>query len=166
MATWLFGEWRTAGYVAVSALCIYVSVVIALRYGERRTLAEMTAYDFAVAVALGAIIGRTATTPTPTYVQGLVATLTLLVMHHLLSWARNRWRPIRRITDHGPLLLVRDGRPDREALARAHVTDDDLAAVLRLHGTEALEAGLDVVLESRGAFSVIKRPHAHHARGQ
>jgi uncharacterized membrane protein YcaP (DUF421 family) len=155
--SWLFGEWRTAGYVALSSLLIYLSVVVALRVGERRTLTEMTVYDFAVAVALGAIIGRTATSRTPTYVQGVVATITLLASHNLVTWLRARWPLVRRVTDRGPIVLVRDGRPDTKALARANVTEDDLRTVLRQYGTEHLQPGIDVVLESRGAFSVIDR---------
>lgn len=55
---WPLGDERSIGFVAISTTLIYVSVLIGVRLGERRTLTEMTTYDFAAAIALGAIIGR------------------------------------------------------------------------------------------------------------
>ncbi|WP_203935616.1 hypothetical protein [Planosporangium mesophilum] len=39
-------------------LLLYATAVICFRVGERRTLAEMSAFDFVAAVAVGAIVGR------------------------------------------------------------------------------------------------------------
>jgi uncharacterized membrane protein YcaP (DUF421 family) len=152
---WLLGSWRTIGFVVASTVLIYLSVVGALRLGERRTLTEMTAYDFVVAIALGSIIGRTSTTARPSYVQGLTAVVALLLCHHALSWLRMRSPRVRRLLDRSPIHLVQDGAVDRDALRRAHLTMTDLEMVLREHGVrEPADARL-VVLETRGAFSVI-----------
>jgi uncharacterized membrane protein YcaP (DUF421 family) len=48
-----------SGWVAVKPVLIFAVAVIGLRPGERRTLAQLGAFDFAVAVAIGAIIGGT-----------------------------------------------------------------------------------------------------------
>ena len=42
---------------------MYATAVIGLRVGERRTLAQWAIIDFATAVAIGAIVGRTAIHP-------------------------------------------------------------------------------------------------------
>lgn len=158
MFDWLLGDWRSVGFVALSTILIYVSVVAAVRLGERRTLAEMTVYDFAVAIALGSIIGRTATTASPSYIQGVAAVLALLASHHILSVLRTRFAGVRRLTDRSPITLAENGTIDRRALRRAHMTDADLATVLREHGVaDITEAGL-VTLEPRGAFAVVRRP--------
>ncbi len=146
--SWLFGAWRTAGYVALSTALIYLSVVVGLRLGERRTLSEMTGFDFAVAVAIGAIIGRTATTPRPSYVQGITATLVLLGMHNTLSWARVRLPMVRHLTDRRPLVLVRDGRVDEHTLRKARLTLGDLVSVVRERGVTDLADVELVVFES------------------
>jgi hypothetical protein len=131
---WTLGSWRTVGFVALSTLLIYVSVVVALRVGERRTLAEMSGFDFAVAVAVGSIIGRVSTARSPTYVQGLAALVTLLVSHYLITFARARsarlrlWLDDRRrwcfetaCTDGGLAQRALDrGRPHAEAARARH----------------------------------------------
>ncbi len=160
MFSWLLGAWRTLGYVALSAALIYVSVLVGLRVGERRTLSQMTAYDFAVGVALGTIIGRTATSATPSYVQGVTATVALLAMHNLLSWARFRVPAVRRLVTRAPLVLVRDGNVDMAAMRQARLTPGDLRSALREHGVASLsEVGL-LVFEPRGAFSVLHKSPA------
>ncbi|HEX3393894.1 MAG TPA: YetF domain-containing protein [Acidimicrobiales bacterium] len=163
MFRWLLGDWRDVGFVAVSTALIYLSVVVGLRIGERRTLTEMTTYDFAVAIALGSIIGRTATSQQPSYVQGLTAVVVLLVCHHSLSILRTRSEFVHRIIDRSPIELVRGGRITTEGLRRAHMTRPDLEMVLREHGVRGLNDAELVMLEPRGAFSVIPRPsHTAH----
>jgi uncharacterized membrane protein YcaP (DUF421 family) len=60
-------------------------------------------FDFAVAVAvaIGAIIGRTVTTSSASFATGAVALVTLLVVHRLVVFARRHSR-IARLIDHPP----------------------------------------------------------------
>ena len=45
--------------VVVKVLLMFALTLVAFRFGERRTFAQLSPFDFAVSVALGAIIGRT-----------------------------------------------------------------------------------------------------------
>jgi len=80
----MVGETGGLGWVAVKAVLMFAVAVIGLRLGERRTLAQLGAFDFAVAVAIGAIIGRTVTAPSASFAVGAVALVTLLVVHRLM----------------------------------------------------------------------------------
>jgi uncharacterized membrane protein YcaP (DUF421 family) len=154
---WTLGSWRTVGFVALSTLLIYLSVVVALRIGERRTLAEMSSFDFAVAVAVGSIIGRVSTTRSPTYVQGLAALVTLLLAHHLITFARARPARLKTWVERPPRVLLRDGRVLGTALRREHLTEEDLMRKLREHDVHDLAEVELVVLEATGGFSVLRR---------
>lgn len=157
---WIFGAWRTAAFVALSTVLIYLSVVVALRAGERRTLAEMSAFDFAVAVAVGSIIGRVSTAASPSYVQGLVALTALLAAHRAISYARVRSARLRRLMHRRPRVLVRDGRFLTEALRREHLTEEELIGTLRQCQVRSLDDIELVVMEAKGAFSVLRRQDA------
>jgi hypothetical protein len=67
----LFGEPGGLGWVAVKAVLLFAVAVIGLRLGERRTLAQLSAFDFTVAVAIGSIIGRTVTAASTSFATGL-----------------------------------------------------------------------------------------------
>ena len=100
--TWLVGQWSQLGEVVGKAVLIYMVALVGLRLGERRTLAQWTIIDFATAVAVGAIVGRTAIAGTQSFVSGAAALLTLIVVHRLASLLR--FRPLLgKLADHrGP----------------------------------------------------------------
>ncbi|MDQ6715811.1 MAG: DUF421 domain-containing protein [Actinomycetota bacterium] len=157
MSEWLVGPVRTPGFVALSTALVYASTVVALRLGERRTIAEMSTFDFIVAVALEAVVGRTATTRQPTYLQGMTAIVALVLAHHLVGLLRRRSAAARRLIQRPPTVLVSGGQIDDQALAGVDLTSDDLAAKLRERGVARLEEVDLAVLESDGRVSVITR---------
>jgi len=73
---------------AVKATLIYGTALLGLRVGERRTLAQWTTIDFAAAVAIGAIVGRTALAKDQSYAVGAVALATIVTVHRLASLLR------------------------------------------------------------------------------
>ncbi|HZD73323.1 MAG TPA: YetF domain-containing protein [Actinomycetota bacterium] len=157
MWAWLLGEWRTVGFVAASTVAIYLSAVAVTRIERRRTLAELSPFDFVVAVSLGSIIARVATTRSPTYVQGLAGLATLVALHWLVSVLRLRHWTFRQLVERRPLLLVEHGVVLGDALRRVHLTSEDLLAQLRQHDIHALEEVEAVVYESRGAISILRK---------
>ncbi len=154
---WVVGSWSTIGFVAVSTVLIYLSVVVALRLGERRTLAEMSTFDFAVAVAVGSIIGRVSTARSPTYVQGLAALVTLLLTHHIITFGRARSEWVRRWVERPARVVLRDGEILASQLRSEHLTEEDLMRKLRERDVHALDEVELVVVEARGGFSVLRR---------
>lgn len=57
--SWLTGQWTQLGGTAGKAVLMYATALVALRLGERRTLAQWTIVGFVAAVAVGAVVGRT-----------------------------------------------------------------------------------------------------------
>ncbi len=68
--SWLTSSPSALAIVAAKAALMYVTALLGLRLGERRTLAQWTIIDFAAAVAMGAIVGRTAVASTQSYATG------------------------------------------------------------------------------------------------
>jgi uncharacterized membrane protein YcaP (DUF421 family) len=71
--SWLTSPWSELGIVAATGGLMYLTAVVGLRLGERRTLAQWTVIDVAAAVAIGSIIGRTAVASSQSYAVGVVA---------------------------------------------------------------------------------------------
>ncbi|MBW3602254.1 MAG: DUF421 domain-containing protein [Actinobacteria bacterium] len=155
MSAWFVGSLPTAAFVAVSTVLIYCSTIVVLRLDERRTLGQMSPFDFVVAVALGAIVARTATTPRPTYVQGLVAVVALLVTHRLLGVCRARSAGVRRALEKPPIVLVSQGSIHGASLRDAHLVETDVLSMLRGHGVVRLQDVDLAVLEPNGTLSVL-----------
>src|SRR5580704_3692269 len=150
----LIGGAGGLGWVAAKAVLLFAVAVTGLRLGERRTLAQLGAFDFAVAVAIGAIIGRTVTTSSTSFATGAVALITLLVVHRLVAFARRHSR-IARLIDHPPRVLVAGGEIQDRELARAGLTAADVYALLRRHGVDDLGQVGYLLYETRGATTLI-----------
>jgi uncharacterized membrane protein YcaP (DUF421 family) len=157
---WLVGNWTEIGHTATKVVLMYVTAVVALRLGERRTLAQWTIIDFATAVAIGAIIGRTATADNPSYASGAVALIVLVVVHRLASLIR--LRPVfTRLMDHRVRVLYADGRLRTSELHRCGLTENDLYAHLRQRGVFSLDDLRFVLYETKGGITAVPNDASH-----
>ncbi|WP_156685884.1 DUF421 domain-containing protein [Mycobacterium sp. Marseille-P9652] len=149
-----FNGWRPAAYAALKALALFATAVTAFRLTLRRTIAEFTPFDWVTAVAVGAIVGRTATAGDTSWLTGAAALLTLIVAHDTV--ARLRFLPwVHRLVDPPVRVLIRDGEVDDRNLKRCRLTRDDLDAVLRQHGHRSVAGIRLAVFETKGVVSVL-----------
>lgn len=149
----LIGGSSGLGWVALKAVLLFTVAVIGLRLGERRTLAQLSAFDFAVAVAIGAIIGRGATASDTSFATSAIALVTLLVAHRVVAILRRHSRVVRLI-DHPPRVLVARGELQGAELARAGLTAEDVYALLRENGVADLGQVGYLLYEPRGVVTV------------
>src|SRR5437868_1234709 len=94
---------------------MYLTALLGLRVTHRRTLAQWAAIDFAAAVAVGAIVGRTAVASSQSLLVGVAALLVILAAHTVVTFGRFLpW--VARLTDHRVRILVDHGRVCRRQL--------------------------------------------------
>lgn len=145
-----------AAAVVVSAAGMYLAVLLLLALAGRRITSGLTAYDLAVGMALGALVGRTVLGYTPTLPAGLIGLATLGVLH-----AGTRALAGSGMGEHfpggRPVLVLHDGRVLPEALARARLSPADLHAALRHAGVAGYAEVAAVVVERSGLISVVRR---------
>lgn len=150
----LVDGWRPATYAAVKALALFLTAAAAFRLTLRRTIAEFTPFDWVTGVAVGAIVGRTATAPHTSWLTGTAALLTLIAAHDLV--ARLRYIPwVRRLVDPPVRVLIRDGELDVPNLKRCGLTREDLDAILRQHGHRSPAEVRLALFETKGVVSVL-----------
>jgi uncharacterized membrane protein YcaP (DUF421 family) len=154
--TWFFSGWGAVGEACGKTALLVLTALVGLRLAPRRTLAELRIFDFVVAVAVGAIIGRTATAAGTSFMVGFGALVTLLVLHTLVGRLRFL-RRLKRLLDHPVRRLVTDGRIDKATMRAAQLTRDDLDGALRQQGVDSLSEVESVLYETQGAFTVRRR---------
>jgi uncharacterized membrane protein YcaP (DUF421 family) len=152
--SWIVDHWDHLGTVAARAVLIYATAVVGLRLGERRTLAQWALIDFATAVAIGAIVGRTPIAETQSYATGAVALLTFIAVHRLASLLR--FRPVAgKLFDHRVRVLVDHGQLRPRQLRICGLTDNDLYFHLRQRGVFDLTRLRYVLYEAKGDLTVV-----------
>lgn len=150
----LIGGMGGLGWVAVKAVLLFAVAVIGLRLGERRTLAQLGAFDFAAAVGFGTIIGRTATAADTSFATGATALVTLLAAHRVVAFLRQYGR-VAWVIDHPPRVLMAHGKLVGRELARAGLTPADVYALLRQRGVaDPAQVGY-LLYETKGNITVV-----------
>jgi uncharacterized membrane protein YcaP (DUF421 family) len=155
MPAWLGGQTDELIGVVGKAALMYGTAVLGLRVAHRRTLSQWTAIDFAAAVAIGAVLGRTAVAAGQSYLVGATALVTLLAAHALVTLGRsNRW--FAKVVDHRVRVLVDHGRLRHDQLRRCGLTENDLVAKLRELGVGRLGELRYVLYETKGELTVVR----------
>jgi uncharacterized membrane protein YcaP (DUF421 family) len=144
--------------VLISGVTIYAGVIAATRVVGLRSFSKMSAFDFAMTVAIGSLIA-TVVTNNVGLVPGLVSVAVLYAAQFLLSWLRRRTDAIG-FVDNRPLLLMHGQNILQDHLDRARITQADLRGRLREANILDLSEVKAVVLETTGDISVLHGPGA------
>ena len=140
------------------ALSIYLVLLLVFRLAGRRTLMQMTSFDFVLLLIISeatqnAILGNDHSITT-----GILAIVTLVGTDILLSYWKQRSAKVERWLDGLPLIIVNNGIPLKPLMDRARVNEEDvLAAARQGPGLERMEQIKYAVLEVGGGISVIPK---------
>ncbi len=141
--------------MALRAVVVYVTAVLIVRLGKKRFMGRATAFDVILGIMLGSIVSRAVTGNAP-FFPALAASAVLVAMHWLFSSIALRWHGFGVAVKGRPLVLVRDGRIEQDAMRGAHMTEHDLWEDLRGKSISRLEEVSEARLERNGRLSVIK----------
>lgn len=152
--TWLSTDWQQIWLVVVSAIGVFVAVVVVARTVGLRAFSKMSSFDFAVTVATGSIMASVAATST-SLANGVLALAVLFGCQWAVAQIRRRVPIGSRIVDNRPLLLMWEGQVIADHLDMARVTRDDLRAKLRGADVMRHDQVRAVILETTGDISVL-----------
>jgi uncharacterized membrane protein YcaP (DUF421 family) len=145
----------------VRAAAAYLFLIVLLRLAGRRTLGELTPFDFVVLLLVGQFMREPLVHDDPSFVHGAILCATLVGLDIALAVAKTRSRRLERWIDGVPVVLVERGRPLHDVMRRARVGEEDVLAAARTHrGLVRMDQIRLAVLERTGAISVVPEPAA------
>jgi uncharacterized membrane protein YcaP (DUF421 family) len=142
----------------VRAIAVYFCVWLVVRIAGKRTLADITAFDFVLLLIIGestqqALIGNDFS-----IITAATLIVTLVGIDVVLSYVKEWFPRLELWMDGAPLVLVEDGRLIRDRMRRARVDEGDvLEAARRLQGLERLEQVKYAVLERSGGITIVPK---------
>jgi uncharacterized membrane protein YcaP (DUF421 family) len=121
-------------------------------------VAQLSAFDIVVTIALGSLIASTAASRDPSYLEGSTAIATLLTLQVAAAALRQRFKPVRRLLDFSPWVVVRDGEVRLPVTPFGpQMTPDELFSKLREMDVSDLQTVRLVVIEPTGGVSVVRQ---------
>lgn len=158
MSEWFAATWASAGFVALTAFAMYVSIVVAVRIAGRRTLSQLSAFDAVVTIALGSMLATTILSPDVSYLEGVTGVVTLISLQVLVGALRKRFDRLRRILDFEPVVLIDEAvEVPRTGLFGAQMTETELRSALRTQGIFDVSEVEKAILEPNGEISALRR---------
>ena len=141
--------------MALRTVVVYAFALAAVRLGSKRFLSQASAFDVIIAIMLGSIMSRAITGAAP-MLPILVSGAVLVGLHWLLAALAYRLDWLGPLVKGRPRLLVRDGRPDRDEMRKAGVSEHDLEQALRLRARRTDLSGIRLAyLERSGEISFV-----------
>jgi uncharacterized membrane protein YcaP (DUF421 family) len=140
------------------AAAIYVLIFVVFKIAGRRTLSEITTFDFVLLLIIGEATQQALLGDDFSVTNAAIVIITLVAIDISISLWRKRSAHIARIFDGVPLILAEDGKVLVERLRKARVTEDDILESLRAnHGLERMDQIKFAVLEKNGEISIIPK---------
>jgi uncharacterized membrane protein YcaP (DUF421 family) len=140
------------------AAAIYIFLYIVLRLAGKRTLSQITAFDFVLLLIIGESVQQGLLGNDFSVTNAFLVIVTLLSIDIAVSLAKQRSGRVDTWLEGIPLVIVEDGRPLRDRMRMARVDEGDiLAAARELQGLERMDQVKYAVLERSGGITIVPK---------
>ena len=137
---------------------VYLFVLVLLRLTGKRTLAQITTFDFVLLLIISEATQQALIGEDNSMINSAIVVATLVGLNVLMSLLKQRWPWVDRLLDDVPIVIVENGKPLKDRMDKVRVDEDDvLDAARQIHGLERMDQIRHAILERDGRISIIPR---------
>ncbi|MBU2997003.1 DUF421 domain-containing protein [Cellulophaga baltica] len=149
-------EEKTLVLIILSAIGIYIAIIIYTRIFGKRSFSKMSSFDFAMTVSVGSMIATTVLSDSVNLSEGALGLVMVYALQLLAAYFR-RFSTFRKIIDNQPTLLMDGEEILKENLKKVRVTEGDLRSKLREANVIRLSDVKAVIFETTGDMVVLHK---------
>lgn len=150
-----FESWETLFRVIIVSIISYPLLIVVLRLTGKRSLSQMSSFDFIVTVAIGSMYATLLISKKLPIIEGLAAITTLLFLQWAVTYTATRSKSFEKLIKSNPTLLYYDNAFIEEAMKKERVVKDEVYSAVRQAGHASIREVSGVVLENNGTLSVL-----------
>jgi uncharacterized membrane protein YcaP (DUF421 family) len=140
----------------VRAATVYLALLVLFRIAGRRTLSQITNFDFVLLLIIGEAVQQGLLGNDFSLTHAFLVVMTLILIDIFLSLVKQHSTTVEKWLDGVPVILVDHGRVLQERLNKARVDEEDvLEAAREKMGLERLEQIKYAILEKGGDITVV-----------
>lgn len=140
------------------ATAIYAVLLIAFRIAGKRSIAQITTFDFVLLLVVGEATQQGLLGDDFSVVNAAIVIATFVVLEMAMARAKGWWPAVDAALDSLPTILVENGRFLEDRARREGVdVSDVLTAGRELQGLERLDQIKYAVLERSGGISIVPK---------
>jgi uncharacterized membrane protein YcaP (DUF421 family) len=142
----------------VRAVAVYGFLLVLMRVMGKRTLAQVTIFDFVVLLIVSEATQQGMTGNDFSVTNSAILVTTLVVLQRGADKLSDRAPRLNRLLNDVPTVIVENGQPIRDRMAHHDLTEGEvLEEVRKSQGLDGLERVRYAVLERDGSISVMQR---------
>ena len=149
--------------MALRTIIVYACTLVLIRVGNKRFLAQATAFDVIVGIMLGSVMSR-AINGSASLLPTLLAGAAFIGLHRLLNVLAFRTdNRFGSVVKGNPVLLIKDGEIQQQGVRKTGLSTRDLEQALREKVQETDPSKIRLAyMERDGSVSVVPRPSEPH----
>lgn len=145
--------------VIVRVLAIYFGLLIILRLSGKRSLSQITTFDFVLLLIIGDATQQALLGDDFSITNAFLVIVTLIATDVGFSLLKQYMPAAEKIIDGVPLVIVENGTLLKDRMDKARIDEKDiLTAAREKQGLERIDQIKYAVLERSGGISVIPKP--------
>jgi uncharacterized membrane protein YcaP (DUF421 family) len=143
--------------IVIRAAVVFFLLLLVTRVVGRRELSTLEPFDLILLVVMGDLIQQGVTQMDTSITGAALAVGTIALLTIAVSWLNYRFRPLRRVLEGEPVILISDGELIERNLARERLTLGELEHAAREQQMGSLDDVAYAVLETSGRISIIPK---------
>lgn len=144
--------------IVLRAAAMYFMLLVIFKIAGRRTLGEITTFDFVLLLVIGEATQQALLANDFSFVNSFLVIVSLIAIDITLSLIKARSESFAKLIDGVAMIVVEDGHLLQQRVRKARLDEDDiLAAARETHGLERLDQIKFAVLENNGKISIIPK---------
>lgn len=130
-------------------------MVVAIRLFGKNQLSQLNAGDVVLLLLISNAVQNAMVGENTSLEGGLVAALVLFIANFIVKRLMFSNKKFSSFLEDNPVILVKDGKVDQDALDRVKISKDELEEAIREHGVDSIDNVKLSILEVDGNISVV-----------
>jgi uncharacterized membrane protein YcaP (DUF421 family) len=142
----------------IRAAAVYLFLFLIFRIAGKRSLAEVTTFDFVLILLIGEAASDVLSSDDHSFTNAAILIVTLISIDILISVLTERSHLFAKIVDSVPLILIDNGKLLEDRMKKVRLDEADIMHYAReAHGLERLDQIKYAILERSGGVSIIPK---------
>jgi uncharacterized membrane protein YcaP (DUF421 family) len=144
--------------LALRAIVIYFFIYLLTRIVGRRELSSLGPFDIILLVVIGDSVQQGMTQDDYSVTGAFIVVAVIAVLQVSMSYLSFRFRPVRKVLEGEPIVIVQDGKPVERNLRRERLAMDEVMEQARASAQiTSLDEIKFAIVENSGAISFIPK---------
>ena len=144
---------------------MFLLLLVLLRLAGKRGVKQLSVFEMVIIIALGSAVGDPMLYENVGLLPGIIVIITVVLLYRIITVLAAKFKPLERLIEGQPKLIVEDGQFVLEILNKEHLAQDEFYSQLRLKSVSHLGQLKYAYLETSGDISVFFREDEHVTYG-